>query len=189
MLGSHLPVILAGLVNLMLPGPQDDVIAPPDILRLHVVGLPAGAPPVFGAFLVQCDGKVDLGPYGSVPVAGLPLDLARAVIADHLADRAGGWPVVLAAVQGFNSKQFYVIARAGRREDVHAFLVRPRETVANAVARVPGLAAVAARGGVWVVSPGGRVREVDWRAITKDGRAETNFALGRGDRVYVGGRP
>src|SRR5207237_5765258 len=79
------------------------VIEAPDLLSIEVVTIledeaaGAGKPvkeykayslpvqPVSGAFSVRPDGKVFLGIWGSVPVAGLTLDQARDVIRDGIA--------------------------------------------------------------------------------------------------------
>jgi hypothetical protein len=49
-----------------------------------------------------------------------------------------------------------------------------------------GLVVSAIKGRVFVRAwPSCNILEVDWRAITQEGKTETNFLLQPGDRVYV----
>ena len=66
------------------------------------------------------------------------------------------------------------------------------ETVLDAIAAVPGLAAQADRRAIRVVRAGSagaehQILPVDWNAIIRRGDARTNYALMPGDRVYVTG--
>jgi polysaccharide biosynthesis/export protein len=192
-----LAVTAAGLV--MAAGPSalragDSkmyVVEPPDVLRLDVTGLPKKAQPVRGEFVVRTDGTVSLGRYGSVTIAGLTLDQTRAALTKHLSAhvKKKGKLQVRAEVSGYNSKVYYVIRSGKGGEQVYRFPAGGNETVVDAVLRVEGLSAAAANGRAWVASSSGKVREVDWRAITQEGRSATNYKLESGDRVYVGSSP
>src|SRR5438128_22521 len=61
-----------------------------------------------GEHLVQPDGKIVLGTYGSVNVTGLTLDQAKAVIQAHLAQYLLD-PEISLDIGGFNSRVYYVI--------------------------------------------------------------------------------
>jgi hypothetical protein len=78
------------------------IIEPPDILLIES---PRALPdqPISGEHLVRPDGTVGLGLYGSVPVAGLTLDQARAVIEAHLTAFIKN-PKVSEDVFAYNSK-------------------------------------------------------------------------------------
>lgn len=192
-----LAVMLAGLMLTVGPSAvrADDsktyVVEPPDILRLDVTGLPKKAQSVKGEFIVRPDGTVSLGTYGSVPVAGLTLDQTRAAITKHLSAHAKKKDKlqVRAEVSGYNSKAYYVIGSGKDGEQVYRFPVGGGETVVGAVLQVEGLSAVAAKNRVWVASSSGKVRKVDWRAITQEGQSASNYKLEAGDRVYVGRSP
>src|SRR4029453_6427589 len=87
---------------------------------------------------------------------------------------------VQAEVSAFNSKAYYVIRAGQGGEQLYRFPAGADETVAGAVLRVEGLSAVAASGRVWVASSSRKVREVNWRAITQEGRSATNYVLEAG---------
>ncbi len=158
------------------------VVAPPDILRLEVSGLPKELEAIDGEYLVRPDGTISLGAYGSLYVAGQSLGQIRAAITDHLAKLSVD---VLVDVAGYNSRKYYVINKRQDGDQVHRFTDTGGETVVGAILRVDGLASVAAKGRVWLARPSGGVLEVDWRAITQKGKSDTNYYIRSGDRVYV----
>lgn len=192
-----LAVVLSGLV--VAAGPSaisagDSkmyVVESPDILRLEVTGLSKKAQPVQGEFLVRPDGTISLGTYGTVTVTGLTLDQARTAISKHLSAHATKKDKLQVRVEvfGYNSKVFYVIGPGKDGEQVYRFPAVEGETVVGAVLQIDGLSTTAAKGRVWVASSSGKVSEVDWKAITQEGRSSTNYKLKAGDRVYVGRQP
>lgn len=196
------------------------VIEPPDLLSIEVVTIlednaaAAGAPkefkayslpvqPVSGAFSVRPDGKVFLGIWGSVPVAGLTLDQAKDVIRDVISMQedptkpgSGGLKKetirVLVDVLQYNSKRYYVVTDGGGAgEQVAAFPVTGSETVFDAIANIGGLPTVSSKRNIWVArrTPHAgcpeQILPVDWVGITQHGVASTNYQLMPGDRVYV----
>jgi RNA polymerase sigma factor (sigma-70 family) len=66
-----------------LPSWQDYVIEPPDLIRVDVLEALPGRP-ISGERLVRPDGKITLGFYGDVYVAGLTLAEAKAKVVEHL---------------------------------------------------------------------------------------------------------
>lgn len=192
------------------------VIEPPDLLSIEVVTILAEDPlkkdykayslpvqPVSGAFSVRPDGKVFLGIWGEVPVAGLTLQQAKEVIRDHIAMQedptkpgTGGLQRdtirVLVDVLQYNSKRYYVCTDGGGAgEQVFAFPVTGSETVFDAIANIGGLPSVASKRNIWVArrTPQAdcpeQILPVDWVGITQHGVAATNYQLMPGDRVYV----
>jgi polysaccharide biosynthesis/export protein len=165
--------------------------APMDTLLRHVllqevVGLPPEAPRMDGEYLVRLDGTLSLGNYGSVSVAGRSLEQIREAVAGHLARHVSDAKLgVLVAVAAYNSKTFYIIAKREDGEQVYRFPDMGGETVVGAVLRVDRLASRALKGRVWLARPSGAVLEVDWNAITQQGKSDTNYLLHSGDRVYV----
>jgi len=154
-----------------------------------------GRQQISGPHLVRQDGKVSLGTYGAVPVAGLTLEQAKVAIELHLSQYLLR-PEVAVDVAGFNSKVYYVITDgAGFGEGVYRQPITGNETVLDAVGSINGLPSVASKKRIWVARPTpGRpgcdqVLPVDWIAITKCGKTETNYQVFPGDRIYVEAKP
>jgi polysaccharide export outer membrane protein len=154
-----------------------------------------GRQQISGLHLVRQDGRVSLGTYGAVAVTGLTLEQAKAVIELHLSKFLLR-PEVSVDVAGFNSKVYYVITDgAGFGEGVYRQPITGNETVLDAVSAIYGLPAVASKKRIWIARPTpGRpgcdqVLPVDWLAITKCGKTETNYQVFPGDRVYVEAKP
>src|SRR5580700_138545 len=114
---------------------------------------------VAGQHLVRPDGTVGLGIYGEVYVAGLTLPEVRQSVETHLSQYLNN-PVVSVDVMAYNSKVYYIIADGGG--------------YGQQIVRL-------------CPETGGRpqILCVNWRSITADGVATTNYQLLPGDRVYV----
>jgi polysaccharide export outer membrane protein len=186
------------------------VIEPPDVLVVDVVlrdprtGQTERLPvqPINGEFAVRPDGTISLGVWGPVRVVGLTAEKAAAEVRRKLAafTQVNGTNsrtenlIVTVELKANNSKAYYVILDSGSGEQITRLAYTGRETVLDAVAAVPGLAAVADRRTIRVVRQGAagvphQVLPVDWTAIIQHGDTRTNYALKPGDRVYVtGGR-
>lgn len=154
-----------------------------------------GKQQITGPHLVRQDGKVSLGTYGSVPVAGLTLELAKATIESHLA-RNLQKPEISIDIAGYNSKVYYVITdNAGYGEAVYRFPVTGNETVLDALSQTFGLPPTASKKRIWLARPlparsGCDVTlPVDWCAITQRGQTDTNYQVLPGDRIYVQSQP
>jgi polysaccharide export outer membrane protein len=150
---------------------------------------------IAGPHLVRPDGRVGLGTYGSVPVVGLTLEQAKAVIEQHLSQFLLR-PEVALDVYGYNSKVYYVIADgAGSGETVVRLPVTGNETVLDALSQIYGLPPVASKKRIWVARPVPAqagcdlILPVDWQAITQRGETDTNYQIMPGDRVYVHSQP
>lgn len=171
------------------------VIAPPDFLRILAYRLPAKTELLDGEFLVRPDGNISLGKYGTASVAGLTVDRARETISKQLNTQADPNEDLRVRVEVAYtySKKCYVIVPGENGETVHALPYDGRATVASAVLEIEGLAAVAAKDGVWISRPAGEKPptrlKVDWQAITGAGQLATNHRLEPGDRVFVGAPP
>jgi polysaccharide biosynthesis/export protein len=150
--------------------------------------------PVDGQHLVQMDGTINLGIYGTVQVAGLTVDQARERIRAFLLQQTGRNPnalQVVVSVIAYNSKFYYVITDgAGYGEQVYQIPTLGNETVLDAIAKIGGLPQVASKRKIWVArrSPHGgpdQILPVCWEEITKQGITATNYQVLPGDRVYV----
>ncbi len=152
-----------------------------------------GLQQITGQHLVRPDGTVGLGSYGSVYVAGLTLNDARAAIEKHLSNYLLD-PEVSVDVLAYNSKVYWVILDgAGYGEQIVELPITGNETVLNALAKVNGLGGVSSKKHIWVARPApagfscDQVMPVDYCAIVQRGNTETNYQLLPGDRVYVKG--
>jgi protein involved in polysaccharide export with SLBB domain len=149
-----------------------------------------GRQAVAGQHLVRPDGTVGLGIYGQVYVAGLTLPEVRQAVEMNLAQYLNN-PVVSVDVLAYNSKVYYIIADGGGYgQQIVRLPCTGNETVLDAISQINGLPQVSSKH-VWIARPcpeaGGRpqILCVNWRSITADGVATTNYQLLPGDRVYV----
>jgi polysaccharide export outer membrane protein len=148
---------------------------------------------VRGEHLVRPDGTVSLGAYGSVYVAGLTLEAAKAEIEGFLTQFLLK-PEISVDVYAYNSKFYYIILDGGGYgQTVYRLPVTGNETVLDAISQINGLPAVSSPKKIWVARPthgldcgeAEQVLPVDWRAVAQCGSARTNYQLYPGDRVYV----
>ena len=172
--------------------PGGYVIDPPDVVRVVIDEVPPGASLVSGESRVGPDGVISLGDRGSMYVAGLTLDQAKAAIANKLKAQARADNRIRVQVDLVepNSKVCYVVYPAKDGETVHRISAAGKPTVASAILQIEGLASIATAGNVSISRPSGaaeQIREVDWRAITQEGKLATNYVLEPGDRVFVRG--
>lgn len=150
---------------------------------------------VHGPHLVRPDGTVGLGAYGSVDVSGMTIRMAKFFIEAHLSKEFLK-PEVSIDVLAFNSKVYYVILDgAGNGQQVVRFPVTGKETVLDAIAQVNGILPVSDKREIYVARPvpgdtdEEQVLPVDWVALTTRGRAQSNYQLRPGDRVYIHSDP
>jgi polysaccharide export outer membrane protein len=148
---------------------------------------------IAGEHLVQPDGKVDLGIYGSVYVAGMTTEVARQLIETALAkyfDR----PQVTVKMAAFNSNVYYIVTDGGGLgEQVYRLPATGGETVLDAMSYINGLPAVASRKRIWIARPGpnhdSQILPVDWVGLTRGAATATNYQMMPGDRIYVQAQP
>ena len=148
-----------------------------------------------GQHLVTPDGKVRLGLYGSVIVAGMTVPQARAAIENHLSAYLQN-PEISVDVLAYNSKVYYVILDGGGNgQQIVRLPITGSDTVLDAMAQVGGLTAVSSTHKIWLARPTApgsdcdQILPVDWGNIIKRGRTETNYQLLPGDRIYVAANP
>lgn len=150
----------------------------------------SGKQPVAGEHLVRPDGTVSLGVYGSVFVAGMTLDEVKRAVEGHLSESLYK-PEVSVDVLAYNSKVYYIVTDGGGfGEQVVSLPCTGNETVLDAIAQIDGLSQISSKK-IWVSRPApagteyAQMMMVDWRAITQDGAATTNYQLFPGDRIYI----
>jgi len=146
---------------------------------------------VGGEHLVRPDGRVSLGVYGEVYVAGMTLSEVRTVVTRHLAKNGIQDPKVAVDVGTYNSKNFYVISDGGGfGEQVARLPYTGNETVLDAIAQINGLSEVSSKR-IWIARPApagcteAQLLEVEWEDITALGLTSTNYQLMPGDRIYI----
>ncbi|MHB0956055.1 MAG: polysaccharide biosynthesis/export family protein [Pirellulaceae bacterium] len=157
-------------------------------VSFRVSAMPA-MQPIAGEHLVGPDGMINMGSYGSVSVVGMTINEARQAIERHLTQYLSD-PQVAVNVFSYNSKKYYVITEgAGLGDTVTTFPITGNETVLDAIGNVNGLDNVSSKK-IWVARPTSdtckvQILPVDWRAITAQGAAATNYQLMPGDRIFV----
>jgi polysaccharide export outer membrane protein len=184
------------------------VVEPPDLIMVEVLEALPGRP-ISGERLVKPDGKITLGFYGEVYVAGLTVPEVKEKIVLHLRrvltdDALGLWemkegkapvPVdprdsdrVFVDVTAYNSKAYYIqgdVAAPGRLP------ITGNETVLDAINYAGGLIPTAAPQNIRLVRPAPpgaacqQVLPVNLAAIVSGGDPTTNYQLMPGDRIMV----
>ena len=149
----------------------------------------AASQQIFGEFLVQPDGTITLGTYGSVSVVGMTVAQAKSAIEAHLSQYLEE-PEIALNVQMFNSKVYYIVMQgAGLGDGVYRFPITGNETVLDAIANIQGLEEVSSKK-IWIARPTSdpcnvQVLPVDWYAITERATPHTNYQVLPGDRVFI----
>ncbi len=145
---------------------------------------------IAGEHLVGPDGRVNLGVYGQVRVAGMTVQEATQTVEQHLSVLLDN-PKIAIDVFGYNSKFYYVISEgAGLGDQVNRFPFTGNETVLDAISNVEGFSAISSKQ-MWIARPGRneqggeQILPVDWLAISKRGDVKTNYQLLPGDRLFV----
>jgi polysaccharide export outer membrane protein len=158
------------------------------------LGESIGSQQIAGEHLVGPDGKVSLGTYGKVFVAGMTQGEAREAIEQQLSEQLED-PEVSVEIFAYNSKFYYVFTQgAGLGDTLLKFSITGNETVLDAIAEIQGLDAASSKR-IWISRPapdadgGHLILPVDWEAITELGSASTNYQLMPGDRVFVAEDP
>jgi protein involved in polysaccharide export with SLBB domain len=154
---------------------------------------PTGVRPISGEYLVRPDGKVKLGFYGDVFVAGMSLPQIEEAIKNHLEENEGLVdPEVSVDVSAYNSMVYYIITDGGGYGDqVTKLPLTGHETFLDAMSEVGGLPQFAAKTNCWIARPipgepdAAEILPIDWVAITKHGQTATNYQILPGDRLYI----
>ncbi len=150
----------------------------------------AGAQQITGQHLVGPDGRVNLGTYGSVFVAGLTLEQTREAVEQQLTIKLED-PEVFVDILAYNSKVYYVVTQGGGFGDnVVRAPITGNETVLDAIAGVGGISQVSSTR-LWIARPAPngvgceQILPVDWEDITRGASTATNYQLMPGDRLFI----
>jgi protein involved in polysaccharide export with SLBB domain len=162
------------------------VVEPGDVLLVQPVKLesPARLPP---DQTILPDGKIDLGEYGRVLVAGKTVEAVEAAVQAIVQAKTPEAGQINVRLVGRNSKVFYVL---GQVNAPGSFPLQGRETVLDGIVAAGGLNTRASRSNIILSRPtvpdGCRVvLPVCYRQIVQLGDTTTNYQLQPGDRVYV----
>jgi polysaccharide biosynthesis/export protein len=149
----------------------------------------AGQQQIVGEKIVSMDGKVNLGVYGTVYVAGMTVDEATEAIKTHLA-RFVEETVISVDVLAYNSKTYYVITEgAGFGDNIQKFPVTGNETVLDAISQVNGLSRLSSKA-IWIARPAPdgscfQILPVRWDDVVRHASTATNYQVLPGDRIFV----
>jgi polysaccharide biosynthesis/export protein len=133
------------------------------------------------------DGKIDLGEYGRVLVAGKPIEEVEAHVQAVIQAKTPNAGPINVRLVGRNSVVFYVL---GQVNEPGAYPLQGRETVLDALIAAHGVNAKASRNNIILsrpTSPDGCriVLPVCYRQIVQLGDTTTNYQIQPGDRIYV----
>jgi polysaccharide export outer membrane protein len=149
-----------------------------------------GTQMITGQHLVAMDGRVNLGTYGSVYVAGMTLEEATTAIEQKLSEKLEA-PEVFVDVLAYNSKVYYIITQgAGLGDDVARQPITGNETVIDAVAALGGISQVSSTR-MWIARPAPngvgceQILPVNWNDIAQGASTATNYQLMPGDRLFI----
>lgn len=158
------------------------------------LGFSAGAQQIQGEHLVGPDGRVNLGTYGSVYIAGMTIDEVRAAVEAKLSEKLDN-PEVVVDVFAYNSKKYYVITQGGGLGDnVSEAPITGNETVLDAIARLGGLSQISSTN-IWIARPAPngvgaeQILPVNWDEISRGASTATNYQLMPRDRLYIAENP
>ena len=185
------------------------VVEPPDLILVEVLDALEGRP-ISGERLVRPDGKITLGFYGEVYVAGLTIPEVKEKVVLHLRkyltdELLGLWDIdpktskpiqidprdsdrVFVDVTAYNSKNYYVLGDVGAPGKLP---ITGNETVLDAIQYAGGLMPTAAPQNIRLVRPAPpgacceQLLPVNLAAITSGGDPTTNYQLMPGDRIVV----
>lgn len=150
----------------------------------------SSAQAVTGQHLVGPDGRVNLGTYGAVYVAGMTIEEARTAIEKQLEVKLES-PEVFVDVLAYNSKVYYIVTQGGGFGDnVVRAPITGNETVLDAVAAIGGISQVSSSN-LWIARPAPngvgceQILPVEWEEITKGAATATNYQLMPGDRLFI----
>jgi len=153
----------------------------------------AGQQQISGEHLVAQDGRINLGVYGTVYVAGMTVEEARTAIETHLTRYLDN-PKIAVDIGAFNSKVYYVIMTtpgANYNQIVSRFPALGNETVLDALSQVNGLSQLSSKHHIWISRPApdgcgcDQILPVDWDKITMVANTSTNYQVFPGDRIFV----
>jgi protein involved in polysaccharide export with SLBB domain len=186
-----------GTLRLLIHGPlyptalPPYVIEAPDILQISLVhSLDGDEAAIAGQHLVGPDGRINLGRFGSMYVAGLTLDAARAAVEKQLSTLVKN-PEIALDMFAYNSKTYYVITQSAAQSDsVQQFPITGNETVLDAIAHLGGTS-IPASVTLFVSRPASgpigreKILPINWQELRRGGSMDTNYQITPRDRLII----
>ena len=162
------------------------VVEPPDTLKISIRSNEL-EDDIDQIYLLGPDGRVDLGRFGRVYLAGLTVDEATDAIEKRLADKLET-PRVEVEVAGFNSKKVYVIVKSHGAGDRMTCV--PYSNESSVLQAVFAAKTGNVEDSVYVQRPPYDKKqsirqEVDLKGLILRGDLATNYGLLPGDRVVI----
>jgi polysaccharide biosynthesis/export protein len=137
---------------------------------------------ITGKHLVAPDGRINLGIYGTVSVAGLTVTEARAALETKLSESFAE-PKVVVDLSAFNSKVFYAVVA----NQIHRLPITGSETIMDVMSQLSagpdGVDSISISRPASATSKA-RNLEVHWKEVVQ-GDDTTNYQIVPGDRVFV----
>jgi protein involved in polysaccharide export with SLBB domain len=163
------------------------VVEPGDGLMVQSLVLDSPAKIPAADMTVLPDGKIDLGLYGRVLVAGKPIEQVEALVQSVIQAKTPNAGQINVRLISRVSKVYYVL---GQVNSPGAFPLAGRETVLDGIVAAGGLNTRASRTNIIVSRPTAPcdcriVLPVCYPQIVQLGDTSTNYQLQPGDRIYV----
>lgn len=154
----------------------------------------AGTQSIQGDHLVGPDGRVNIGTYGSVYVAGMTLEEASEAIEQKLSETLDD-PQVVVDIFSYNSKKYYIITQgAGLGDNVVQVPITGNERVIDAIASINGLSQLSSTK-IWIARPAPngagceQILPINWEDISQGAATATNYQILPGDRLFIADEP
>lgn len=170
------------------------VVEPPDTLWVEVYsGTAEGQPKLSTESLIGPDGRLPLGSFGDVFVAGMTLTQAKNAIERRLAEQIPN-PVAVVNVHKYNSKKFYVITKQTGGDTITQLPITGNDTVLDALAATGGIPQGGLKAELWLSRPPSRPSgsetklPIDYEKIVS-GDSSRNYQLLPGDRLFISLKP
>jgi protein involved in polysaccharide export with SLBB domain len=165
------------------------IVEPGDVLLVQPVNLdsPVRLP---SDQTVLPDGRIDLGQFGRLPVAGKSIEQIEQEVQTAVQAKTPNSGPINVRLIGRNSKVYYVL---GQVNAPGSFPLQGRETVLDGLVAAGGLNVRASRSNIILSRPTAPdscriVLPVCYRQIVQLGDTTTNYQLQPGDRIYVPGQ-
>jgi protein involved in polysaccharide export with SLBB domain len=165
------------------------IVEPGDVLLVQPVNLDSPARLPFDQTVLP-DGRIDLGQYGRLPVAGKSIEQIEQEVQAAIQAKTPESGPINVRLSGRNSKVYYVL---GQVNAPGSFPLQGRETVLDGIVAAGGLNVRASRSTIILSRPTAPdscriVLPVCYRQIVQLGDTTTNYQLQPGDRIYVPGQ-
>lgn len=139
---------------------------------------------------IQVDGSLDLGQFGRLQVAGMPVESIETAIENRIQQVSGKPESINVQLIETNAAEVYVLGEVG---SPGAYALDGHETILDAILTAGGLTSQASPCDIVFVRPTPHcekrvVLPICYRQITQLGDTTSNYQLQPGDRIVVGAR-